>query len=48
MFKIDLEAYISLNPLSEISIEKYTYTTPFSYENMNLNINEKRIEYEIP
>ena len=48
MFKIDLEAYISLNPFSEISVKEYTYTTPFSHEIINLDKNEKRISYAIP
>ena len=48
MFKIDLEAFVSLNPFSEISVQQYTYTTPFSHETINLDTNEKKVAYMIP
>ena len=47
MFKIDLEAYILLNPFSKISVKQYTYTTPFSHEIINLYKNKKRVSYTL-
>ncbi len=49
-YKIDLEAFYSLNPFQEGNFEKYTYVIPFLKQNVTLNSGTGTLKsiYQIP